>query len=100
MIALDFQPFSIVSDEGFKSLLHTLEPRYTLPSRQCFTDSVFTSIHQGIVSKLKYEIASAPSCSFTTDICSTEVSNDSMISLTAHWINHCFVKKEACAIFS
>ncbi|XP_011409510.1 PREDICTED: zinc finger BED domain-containing protein 4-like, partial [Amphimedon queenslandica] len=95
MIALDFQPFPVVSDEGFKSLLHTLEPRYTLPSRRYFTDTVLTRIHQGIVSKLKQEIASAPSFSFTTDIWSTEVSDDSMISLTAHWINDCFVKKEA-----
>ena len=47
------------------------------------------------MSKLKQEIASAPSFSFTTDIWSTEVSDDSMISLTAHWINDCFVKKEA-----
>ena len=32
MMALDFQPYSIVSDTGFTELL-TLEPRYNLPSR-------------------------------------------------------------------
>ena len=30
MMALDFQPYSIVSDTGFTELLKTLEPRYTL----------------------------------------------------------------------
>jgi len=30
MMALDFQPYSIVIDEGFSQLLKTLEPRYTL----------------------------------------------------------------------
>ena len=34
MIALDNQPFSIVDNTGFKSLVHMLEPRYKLPSRR------------------------------------------------------------------
>ena len=32
MIALDYQPFSIVEDVGFSRLLHSIEPRYKLPS--------------------------------------------------------------------
>ena len=31
MIAIDFQPFSIVEDEGFKRLLRILDKRYQLP---------------------------------------------------------------------
>ena len=31
-IALDDQPFSVVEDAGFRSLMDFMEPRYTLPS--------------------------------------------------------------------
>lgn len=57
MMAIDMQPFSVVTDEGFKSLLHTLEPRYILPSRRYFTDTVLTRIHKGVVSKVEEEIS-------------------------------------------
>lgn len=43
--------------------------------------------------KWKKKLASVESFSFTTDIWSTEISDDSMISLTAHWINDSFEKK-------
>ena len=32
MIAIDYQPVSIVDYEGFKSLISTLEPKYQMPS--------------------------------------------------------------------
>ena len=95
MIVLDLQPISVMEDEGFTALIHTLEPRYTLPSRKYFTDTVLTRIHKGIVSKVEEQIANVDLFSFTTDIWSTEVSNYSMISLTAHWITDHFEKKSA-----
>ena len=33
MMALDFQPYSIVTDSGFAQLLKTLQPSYTSSSR-------------------------------------------------------------------
>ena len=33
MIATDFQPFSIVEDEGFKLVLNVMDQRYKVPSR-------------------------------------------------------------------
>lgn len=32
-IAADLQPFSVVTDAGFRQLLKTLDPRYVVPSR-------------------------------------------------------------------
>ena len=51
MMALDFQPYSIVSDTGFTELLKTLEPRYTLPSRRYFTEDVVPGIANDISTK-------------------------------------------------
>ena len=34
MVVKDSQPFSVVEDEGFKNLIHVLDPTYTLPTRQ------------------------------------------------------------------
>ena len=39
MIAVDNQPFSLVEDIGFIRLLHTLEPRYNLPSQKYFSET-------------------------------------------------------------
>ena len=37
MIALDCQPFSIIEDQGFVSLLNQLQPRYNIPSFKYFS---------------------------------------------------------------
>lgn len=34
MIALDFQPFSVVDDKGFRKFIHALNPTYAIPSRK------------------------------------------------------------------
>ena len=34
----DLRPLSVVQNSGFQNLLHVLEPRYTIPSRQHFSD--------------------------------------------------------------
>ena len=95
MIALDSQPFSIVDDAGFVSLLQSLEPRYSIPSRRYITDTVLPQIHTRVMSKVKDELAEAKWISCTSDIWSTEVSNDSLISLTAHWLTASFKNKSA-----
>ena len=41
------------------------------------------------------ELNSVQWYSFTTDIWSTEVSNDSLLSFTVHWLSEVFEKKEA-----
>ena len=48
MIALDFQPFSIVSDVGFERFVHVLESRYCLPSRKYLTETVMEKVFAGV----------------------------------------------------
>lgn len=95
MIAVDCHPFSIVDDSGFVNLVQCLEPRYTIPSRRYFTENVLPIIHDRLLSGVKDELAGAKFISFTSDIWSTEVSNDSLISVTAHWLTESFKKKFA-----
>lgn len=46
-IALGDQPFSVVDDPSFRSLLTHLEPRYTLPSRRFFSDVSLPALYDG-----------------------------------------------------
>ena len=95
MIAIDNQPFSVVENEGFTTLLSVLEPRYSLPSRKYMTETVLPRIMTAVTSCVKLEIANVRWYSFTTDIWSTDVSSHSLLSLTAHWLTDSFERKSA-----
>ncbi len=95
MVALDNQPFSIVEDSGFKALLQALEPRYSLPSRRYITETVIPTITEEIRIKVKVELAQVKYLSFTTDIWTTDISSNSLLSLTAHWLTDSFERKSA-----
>jgi len=43
MMALDYQPFSLVQDESFKRLM---TPKYVLPSRRYFAETVITDMYE------------------------------------------------------
>ena len=90
MMALDNQPLSVVSDLGFTRLLHTIEPRYKIPSRKYFTDNVLPKIKENIDTKVFELLKDVEFLSLTTDIWSTSLSNESLISMTAHWISNEF----------
>ena len=95
MIALDYQPFSVVEDVGFCRLLHAIEPKYNIPSRKYFTETVVPEIHDRIKKAVAKEIAAVRNMSFTTDIWSTAVNMHSLLSLTAHWVTESFERKSA-----
>ena len=90
MIALDYHPFSIVEDEGFTRLVKELEPRYTLPNRRYFTENVVTKIYENLRKEVSQAVSGVEYFSFTTDVWSTCVSNESLLSLTTHWITETF----------
>ena len=48
IMALDCIPANV----GFTCLLHTIEPRYKIPSRKDFTDNVLPKIKENIDTKL------------------------------------------------
>ena len=84
MIALDCHHFPIVDDVGFSCLLHSVEPRYNIPSRKYITEKVLPSIYDDVKATVTKQIAGVKHISFTTDIWSTNVCTYSLLSLTSH----------------
>ena len=57
-----------------------------MPSRKYFTDNVLPKITENTDTKLAQLLKGVEFLSLTTDIWSTSLSNESLISMTAHWI--------------
>ena len=81
MIARDCQAYSLVEDAEFTLLVHVLEPRYHIPSHKYFCKTVIPGIVNTIESKVKAKLQGTNYISFTTDIWSSEVNSDSLLSL-------------------
>lgn len=97
MIATDNQPFTIVEDMGFVELMGHIQPNYLLPSRRYFSEVMLPKTYDELKTKLKEELlaTNAPFMSFTSDIWTCQHSNESFVSLTAHWIDPEFQRKNA-----
>jgi len=93
MIALDCQPLSIVEDIGFNHFVKALKPRYVIPSRKYLSENVIPKIHEGMKVELMKKVHSpgVTSYNFTTDAWSTTSAGESLLSLTAHWVQDNFV---------
>ncbi|KAL7880871.1 hypothetical protein SRHO_G00031250 [Serrasalmus rhombeus] len=85
-IAADMRPFSVVENQGFRRLLHTLEPKYTIPSRTHFTRTVIPNLYEESKSKIVQILKDAASIAITTDGW-TSRGTQSYITITAHTIN-------------
>ena len=55
-IVKDLRPYSVVQNAGFKNLLHVLDPKYTIPSRQHFSDKVIPEIYHKICTTVKKDL--------------------------------------------
>ena len=57
MMAVDYQPYSLVGDAGFRKVLKVAEPRYILPSRITFSRSIIPNMYESEVGKMKLLIS-------------------------------------------
>ena len=71
MMALDFQPFSIVEDTGFRALINHLDPRYHIPSRKYFSTTLIPEMYDQTKEKVKKTISQQAHIALTTDIWSS-----------------------------
>ncbi|XP_070410531.1 zinc finger BED domain-containing protein 4-like [Nothobranchius furzeri] len=72
-IVLDDQPLSVVENEGFRSLIEHLEPRYSLPSRTYLSETALPELYNRVSAKLAGKLKGVPALSFTTDIWTSDV---------------------------
>ena len=95
MIAVDNEPFSIVHRVGFKRLMNSIEPRYSLPSDRYFSDTLIPEMYAKVKEKVTSLIKEQGHVSITTDLWSS-IAQDSYLSLTAHFINSNHERQQAC----
>ncbi|XP_016355543.1 zinc finger BED domain-containing protein 1 [Sinocyclocheilus anshuiensis] len=81
----DMRPFSVVENEGFRLLLNTLEPRYQIPSRPHFSQTVMPTLYRETKSKVVEVLRKADSVSITTDSW-TSRATQGYLTVTAHVI--------------
>lgn len=92
MMALDNQPFSMVEDDGFIQLIAHLQPRYMLPSRRYFSDTMLPQVYDNIKALVESELSEPDGkyVSFASDIWTCSKSKETFISLSGHWIKQNF----------
>ena len=90
MMALDNQPFTLVEDTGFNNLINHLEPRYSLPSRIYFSQTITPQLYMELKNKTSIKLKKANHISFSSDIWTCPISHESFISLSGHCIDKDF----------
>ena len=85
-IAHDLRPCSIVESPSFINLLQVLEPRYKVPSRTYFSQTVIPSLYTEVKKDVITGIWKAVSVALTTDGW-TSRATESHITTTAHYIS-------------
>ena len=93
MIALDNQPFTAVEDEGFVDLMAHMQPKYCLPPRRYFSETMLPQMYDESKDKALQLIKNAESLAFTSDLWTSSASNESYVSLSAHWIDDNFIRR-------
>lgn len=94
MIAVDYQPFNIVNDVGFKNFVNVLDPRYTLPSKTTIRNKLIGDMYDSIKKKLLSELNNVKFVAITADLWSSR-NSEGFLTVTCHYINEEFVLKTA-----
>lgn len=96
MIAIDFQPLSLVENRGFVSFVSKYIPRFQLPSQKVLSEKILADLYESLCSNFKSVINKAEFISITTDMWSSD-SNKAYITVTAHFIHDYEMKSLALA---
>ena len=55
-IVKDLRPYVVVENEGFKNLIKVLEPKYSIPSRQHFSEKVIPDLYTKVSTQVKQDL--------------------------------------------
>lgn len=84
-IAEDIRPYSVVENQGFRYMVHNLEPRYVIPSRSFFTQKSIPSLYKEtkilVQMSLKFAVRVAITCDAWTSRATV-----SYVTVTAHHV--------------
>lgn len=79
MIALDYQPISIVEDRGFKRVMAAAEDKFVLPSRKLLSQKLIPNMYVDrknvLMTEIKTDLENIKSISFTFDLCQVKHSS-------------------------
>ncbi|XP_048857122.1 E3 SUMO-protein ligase ZBED1-like isoform X2 [Brienomyrus brachyistius] len=95
-IAKDLRPYCVVENEGFRSMLQVLEPRYSVPSRRYFSDTAIPALYRETKAQILESISNTYRIAITCDAW-TSISTDSYVTITALYITDEF-KLTACVL--
>ncbi|XP_065093480.1 E3 SUMO-protein ligase ZBED1-like [Ochlerotatus camptorhynchus] len=85
MIVKDYQPFSIVEDEGFVNLLKILAPKYKIPNRKLMTklvDDKYSKVVECVKTKIQDK-----DLTITADIWTDSHTTRSYLGVTCHFLS-------------
>lgn len=85
IITKDYQPVSLVEDEGFLEYSRELQPLYKPPSRKRLTYNILPKHYTEAASVLKSILYKINHCAITTDIWTLD-SNRTYLTATSHFI--------------
>lgn len=80
---------------GFKRLFNIVAPKYEIPSRKYFTETVVPDMFRKCKTRILQKTTAATWISLTSDMWTSEVNSKSFISLTAHWVTDDFSLEHA-----
>lgn len=88
MIAQDYQPFSIVEDQGFRNFVQALNTNYELPNRKLISKTLIPEKYLECRNHVKELVQEAENVCITIDSW-TSIAMDSYFSVTAHFKKDC-----------
>lgn len=94
LFSLDFQPFRVVEDRGFRAFVEALNPSYQLPSRKNISNLMLSADYEKCLTEVRENMnkENILSVCLTTD-CWTSAAQESYIAVTAHYFDPDFVIK-------
>lgn len=85
MTARDMLPLSFVEGDGFKELMHCVEPEYKVPSRKSITTRV-EQRYENLATATKEKLEKTEHVAITTDAW-TALTTESYMTITCHYID-------------
>ncbi|KAK0156657.1 Zinc finger BED domain-containing protein 1 [Merluccius polli] len=94
-LAKDMMPINTVTRFGFLSLVHILDRRYEVPSRNYFSDVAIPNLYEKCRTTVESELGQVEYFACTTDLWSSRTT-EPYISLTVHFLDWEFQLKARC----